>query len=54
MGEKITCQVVGGDDILANSGQGRPLWGDIWTKISKMKNVAARQISGKSFPRRGK
>lgn len=37
-------------NILATSGQGRPLWGGICTKISKMKNVAAMQISGQSFP----
>lgn len=38
---------------LPRCSQRGPLWGDTWTKISKMKNVPAMQMSGENFPRRG-
>lgn len=41
----------GGDQYFRGC-QGRPLSEDICTKISKMKNVAAMQISGEGFQRR--
>lgn len=42
-----------GKDILARGGQGRSLWEGIWTKISKIKNVAAINICRKLSKKRG-
>lgn len=41
------------EGVLAGGGQRRSFWEGIWVKISKIKNVAAMEISGENFLRKG-